>query len=819
MAQKSHVDNYDDILFVYQWGTPEAATAIAPQMDRTIEKCTKVIKEHSMVIKGKQKNIYVIKSYLLIGKARFFKYDFFPALETFNYIIKQFSKDKKAVDLVAEAQLWAGRCQIMIGNQSSAEAYFEELLQDKKINKKLKADISASMAQSQINSKQYEAALLSLTEAIENGPNKQQRIRWTFIQAQLHEKLGNNHEASQAYKDVVRMKPSNYDMLFTAQLNRAKNFDVYMESSNIVYRELNKMLDDEKNIEYRDQIYFVMAEVALAEEEYDKADKYLKKSVRTSVKNNTQKGLSYLKLADVDFSFKEYVKAQAYYDSAASTLPAAHKKFSYAKKRKESLTGLVNNIKIVQLEDSLQRVAQLSPAAQKKLYQDYIAWLIEDEARQKREQEIRELNEQLVNESKNMNNGQTVGGETGWYFYNSNARSSGISAFQSKWGTRKLEDNWRQKNKTSVQFDNPEKTANTSTDPQNTSIAGGKYDPEYYLAKVPNTPEMLDTSNGRIMRAYVELGSIYKEELNDFDESSASYKKVLTRYPDCKYEPRVLFSLYRLYIGEGKTEQAEVYKNQLISKYPSNVYAKTLLNPGKLDKNDESYKAIAALYRAEFESFKKGNYAAVLKSLSAKKPEYENSLLEPKFALLEAMCYGKLKKQKEFVASLEAVIAKYPNTPESKAAQSTLDLVDTGGSANGQPDSSSTSLGNFVYDGNAPHKFIAIMPNKGIDMNTLRNAFADFNQQFYKLDRLQVQNIFFDKDRQIIIVSGFTNAAKAKVYYNSILANPTILGYLPAQITTKIIVSDDNYKELYKDKNLKEYLNFLKAKYQIEASI
>jgi Tfp pilus assembly protein PilF len=673
------------------------------------------------------------------------------------------------------------------------------------------------MAQSQINTKQYESAIESLNDAIENGPNKQMRIRWTFIKAQLYERVGNNFDASKAYKEVVRLKPSNYDMLFTAQLNRAKNFDVYMESSNIVYRELNKMLEDEKNIEYRDQIYYVMAEVALAEEEYDKSEQYLKKSIRASVKNNVQKGLSYLKIADIDFSFKEYVKAQAYYDSASSTLPAAHKKFAFAKKRKESLTGLVNNINIITLEDSLQKVALMSPEAQRKMYEQYIVWLKEDEQRKAREKELKELNEQLVAESKNMNNGQTVGGQTGWYFYNTNSRSSGISAFQSKWGTRKLEDNWRQKNKTSVSFNDTETAQNTDADPNNTSSKGGKYDPDFYLVKVPNTPEMLDSSNARIMKAYVELGNIYKEELNDVKESSSAYSKVLTRYPGCKYEPRVLFSLYRLYIGEEKTEKAEEYKTQLVSKYPNNVYTKILLNPGKQDKNDESYKVLSALYKSIYEDYKKGNYKGALKTLEAKKPEYENSLLEGKFALLEAMCYGKQKKEKEFIEGLQYVVAKFPNTQEAIAAQSTLDLTDQGGG--GTTPEPGASMGNYVYDGNVEHKFIAIVPNNGVDMNAIRVAFSNFNQQYFKLDGLQIQNIFFDADRQLIIISGFKNAAKAKVYYNGLSANQTIMGYLPAQVTTKIIISNDNYKALYKDKNLKEYLNFQKEKYQIEESI
>jgi hypothetical protein len=89
--ESSHIENYEEILPIYIWGTPEQGNAVAPKMDRAIEKGAMVIRDHSMVIGGKQHNTYVVKSYLLLGKARFYKQDFFPALETFNYIIQQFS--------------------------------------------------------------------------------------------------------------------------------------------------------------------------------------------------------------------------------------------------------------------------------------------------------------------------------------------------------------------------------------------------------------------------------------------------------------------------------------------------------------------------------------------------------------------------------------------------------------------------------------------------------------------------------------------------------------------------------------------------------
>lgn len=813
--EEGHKDDYDEILPLYIWGTQEQAVSITPKMDRAQEKGAKVIQDHSMLIKNKQKNIYIIKSYLLIAKARFYKHDYFPALETFNYVIQQFDDEEKAVDLVTEARLWAGYCHLQIGNPGSALANFDELYNSKKVSKRYKADISASMAQAHINSKNYENAVASLTEAIGSGPKKQTRIRWTFVRAQLHEKLNNSYESSTDYKTVISLKPNDYDMLFTAQLNRAKNFDVYMENPSIVYRELERMLEDDKNAEYRDQIYYVMAQVALNEEEFDKAEEFLKSSVRASTNNPIQKGLSYLKIADINFDFKEYITAQSYYDSTSNTLPATHKYFEFAKKRKESLTELVNNLNVIALEDSLQTVSRMSPAKQKQLYEGYIQWLKEEEERQRKAEELKELNAQLVAESQNMQGAQAVGAQGGWYFYNQNTRSSGKSRFISKWGNRKLEDNWRQKNKTTtVVEDVSEGEEGTQTDSTQLAATGGKYDVNFYLAKIPNTPEKIDSSNARIERAYLACGDIYKEQLNDFEEASKSYTKLLDRYPSSKFEPRVLYSLYRLYINQEKEPKAEPYKTQLVKEYPTSIYTQMIVNPKSLSKDDEGYKQASALYADVYKDFQNGKYKTVLKTLDKKKDIYENGILEPKFALLRAMCLSKTSKDEEFIASLRLIIDKYPATPEAQLAKTTLDLTDGG---DGSEEVDNTAIkGNYAYDANAPHRFLAIMPNTGVDVNKLRNLFADFNQKYFKLERLQIQNIFLDQNRQLIIVSGLKNAAKAKVYFNSVKGNQSIMGYLPPSNTQIIIISNQNYKEFYKTKDVDDYLKFLKAKYQIK---
>ncbi len=64
-----------------------------------------MITDHFYDDKNVQKNKWVDDSYLLIGKARFYRREYLEALETFNYIIQEFPKS----DIYEEARLWAAR--------------------------------------------------------------------------------------------------------------------------------------------------------------------------------------------------------------------------------------------------------------------------------------------------------------------------------------------------------------------------------------------------------------------------------------------------------------------------------------------------------------------------------------------------------------------------------------------------------------------------------------------------------------------------------------------------------------------------------------
>ncbi|KPK87267.1 MAG: hypothetical protein AMS27_02910 [Bacteroides sp. SM23_62_1] len=86
-----------------------------------------------------------------------------------------------------------------------------------------------------------------------------------------------------------------------------------------------------------------------------------------------------------------------------------------------------------------------------------------------------------------------------WYFYNEAAKSFGQPEFRMKWGNRKLEDNWRRKNKSEMSFgdiggENDEVTDSSGIQKP---ILSNKTR-EFYLQDIPLTDSMMALSHDRI---------------------------------------------------------------------------------------------------------------------------------------------------------------------------------------------------------------------------------------------------------------------------------------------------------------------------------
>jgi len=193
-------------------------------------------------------------------------------------------------------------------------------------------------------------------------------------------------------KKFLELHPNNYDITFSAQIKRAENFDVYMEDIAIIEKELRKMLRDDKNISYRDQIYYVWALKELELEHFPEGESLLRRSISSSVNNDRQKGKSFLRLAGVEFDFREFVEAKELYDSALAVLPSDYPGLDTLQERVSVLSELALHYTEVKLQDSLQYLYTLGEDDLKEKFEDFIERKRKREAEAARLAEIAALN-------------------------------------------------------------------------------------------------------------------------------------------------------------------------------------------------------------------------------------------------------------------------------------------------------------------------------------------------------------------------------------------------------------------------------------------
>src|SRR5690606_8296400 len=112
-------------------------------------------------------------------------------------------------------------------------------------------------------------------------------------------------------------------------------------------------------------------------------------------------------------------------------------------------------------------------------------------------------------------NNQNITGK--WYFYNETAVTFGKSEFITRWGDRKLEDNWRTKSKENSNWDNQE-IFEDSTFSDDSVIAEKPLSiksRDYYLKNLPLSDSLKQVSTQRIEHSLFALGMIYRNSIED----------------------------------------------------------------------------------------------------------------------------------------------------------------------------------------------------------------------------------------------------------------------------------------------------------------
>ena len=823
-VQKANKENFTTLLPLFVYPNDETAKNFFNDFDNTIKKSSIVISRHVIMNPKTKMEIpnacrWIDENYMLIGKSHLYKRDLFSALEAFEYVSKIYPQPKAKY----MGKLWMIHADNEIGSYSLSEELIDEIRSAKDFPKdrSYAREFALVSADLYIKRGDYQQAIKQLTRAVALTRKKIVKARYIYILAQLNEKIGDTQKASMYYSMVPKLHP-NYDMEFSARINHARFYDVSQGGSKVIKKQLMKMLRDDKNVDYQDQIYYALAEVASKEGDTPLAMEYLASSIKTSTTNTSQKALSYLKRGDIYFDQPEYKKAQANYDSAMTFLPKEYPNYQAIETKSKSLNDLVTNLNVIAHEDSMQVMARMTETERDKAIEEMIKRQEEEE---RKAEEASKLEKEKILSATPVS-GTPVGGASGsWYFYNPTTVSFGAGEFKKKWGNRKLEDNWRRSEKELVlTADQDSEQAKDSTKSKNSSsseteTAGSTKDKSYYLSKIPLTNDALVASNGRMVDAYYNAGSIYKEQLMNNQKSVETLEELLKKFPENKYRLSAYYQLYRTNLTSNNQGRADYYKNLILTNYPDSEYAKLIKNPDYAKDINANKGVVERFYSETYQLYSDAKYAEAIQNCITAEQQYSKSVLLPQFSFLKALSIGRTQDINAFEGALIQVVEKYPKSPVKEKAQEILEMIKkqktpTLSADSTKADSTMAKPSKFIFNEGGEYYWVLVAENGKGDMDAFKVKLSKSNQELFSTLNIGISDMFLDGGHQLILVKSFNGKLEAMKYYNIMRTRRDTFLDLKEGAYQMFAISAENFGIFYKDKNVEDYQQFFSQKYK-----
>lgn len=907
-ARASQKDDYTQLLPFYPYTLDQTATQQV-ELDSVIYKCTAGILLHDL------RTDWVDNMYLLIGKSYYYRKVFDSATMTFQFINYNLFPRKKNEDdnrviggnnndenvvrklSIAnkenrniikrtfslppsrnDALIWLARTFTETDQFGEAAGLINILQEDPQLPARLKDDLNQVTSYWFYKQEAYDSAAAYLEKAITSAENKTDKSRWYFLLAQMYEMSGQFAKASECYnKSAAQTVDPLLDIY--AHLNNAKmlkNKGDTLELNNSI-EQLMKMARKDKYENYRDIIFHSAAVLSLQKPDTAAAKLLLNKSLSVNQNNAVFKNKAHLLLGRIDYLQKSYRSAADHYDSLNLTEPSLKKDSAEVADRKVTLRKVADQIFIIENEDSLQMIAALPPSERDLFIKKLERKLRKGKGGNVKEEEFVATGPTL-NSFDNRNGSGSVdlfaGSSKGeWYFYNSNAKSKGYNEFRSKWGKRENVDNWRRKSAMVMNLMNgagaADPLAPVAGDGSSGAGPGGKPLENSYdalMANLPLTSEQLDSSNIRIREALLEVGRLFRNELQEYPQSIFTYETFEKRFPEDHASGELYLGYYYCYMKLGDKEKAAYYKGLLDGAYADSKYAKMLNDPASLQPEKNNPK-VAAQYKTIYDLFIEGNFDEAIAMKLAADSISGNQYWTPQLLYIESMYYVKCAKDSQAIETLQSLIDLYPTSPLKEKCQTMIDVlkrrkqietyltkleitrvaeeeklmmpydqpvVVKQANANNLPAApqlkaiksitvSTDSLmklppsmisGGFRWIASRKHMVVMLLDKVDVVyINEAKNAFNRFNAA-NGFATLKINRDTLDGQKTMLLMTEFEDADIAVAYYEKAKrAAPTQVSWLPANKYQFTVISNENLQILKSNKDWEGYKKLLQTQY------
>ncbi|MDE6370581.1 MAG: hypothetical protein K2K92_03720 [Duncaniella sp.] len=494
----------------------------------------------------------------------------------------------------------------------------------------------------------------------------------------------------------------------------------------------------------------------------------------------------------------------------------------------------------VVLNDSLLRLADMPEAERLKVIDGIIERLKKKEAEEAEDAKREEYLAQQAAAGSNLNTSGanapqefTLNADRSWYFYNTATRNAGRTDFQRRWGSRKLEDDWRRRNKATFSLDADDENADDddaadeadvaetdgAADAQpegeggNAESAARASDPhfrEYYLKQIPSNDVERATAHDVIQEGLYNSALILKDRLEDFTAARAEWDKLLSRYPDNIYRLDVYHNLYLMYMRMERPDLAEPWRQLIISDFPASPYAEAMRDPDYIGRLRGMERDQQQMYEQAYDDYLNDRNAAVHQARERVEKEYPLSPLMPKFMFLDALAYVTDNKSEQFGQVLRDLLDRYPDADIAPLAaawhqglSSGRELHSTGSNTRGMlwdirlSNDSTILMGEnpqieFTLAPDEPHYLVLLFPTDEIQPAQLLYEVARHNFSTYVVKDFDLEVMNFGP-LGVLVIKGFDNQAQLN-HYRSVMTRDGSLT-IPAQVRP-VEISKSNFEQL-----------------------
>ena len=756
-----------------------------------------VIKKASIVIQYHENSKWVDDSYNLIGLARMYGYDFPNAITTFKYV------NTKGDDVNAKHWAIVNLMRTFIENNEFANAeeasnYLESEILDKNNLKHLY--LTRAYYNQVLDDKDNMVRNLVRADPL---LTRNERARYYFIIGQIYQEIGFSSAAYDYYKKCIASNPE-YEISFYAKLNIAQVTRLG-DSRDLkkVRKYIRKLVRDEKNIEFRDRIYYEWGRFELKNNYLEEAILKFNQSIRTSLNDPRQKGMSYLKLGEIYYdTLKDYPMSQAYYDSAVTSLPKTYEHYITIKHRQEVLTDFITQLNTISLQDSLLLLAEMDSTAAMNLF---ITKATTDQNRQEMEAEIAEK-EQRNQVGSLVSFDQPSGvGVSNWYFSNTAAVSGGRTSFRQVWGSRDLEDHWRRSIKSVIENDASltenedegvveEKKDALSRDQVIMNSANGMYN------NLPLSEEKKNAAHSELENAYYNLGKIYYFDLDEKENAVETFNILHSNYPESEFSAETYYLLFLIFQDQDRLDDAEEISVLMHSEMPNSIYTKLIDNPDYEEDSDQANEVLSKEYKIVYNLYLNNHLDSASQIIFELLTLYPNVSFSANLELLQILIIGKSQPLADYQLQLQKFIEKYPDHELNPYSTELLKA-------------SKTYRSNLVklkaaefFVSTTDTYFFAVLSTTDEVVLANKEALQSIIDANFKNKSLDLGSLSISDSIKVTLVQPFATKEEALLFFDT-----TKAGQLFDEAKNhNFVISESNFDILYKSKEIEAYLEFYK---------